>query len=88
MKIIFFCISITLFLTGCGSGGGADYNLTNSTSSNEVNMVNSKIYTVYQGDKVVKKTDYALIKITHANKHNESHIELIEGNATIIRQFQ
>ncbi len=83
---------MTILLLGCGGGSsnGESSSATNSPStgidiiSDQV-MVLSQPYVVYRGDKVIKTSDDALLKITHTDKKRESVIKLLEGNATIIR---
>jgi len=88
MKQILIFITTALFLTGCGSNGSISHSSGDATppTSPDVDMVISQPYTVYPGDKVIKGSDTASLKISHTDFHDESTVVLIEGNATIIRQ--
>jgi hypothetical protein len=71
--------SITIVLVGCGGGSGG------SSSTYKGPMSLQKKYTMYEGDSVAKSSASAIVKITHVDGQNQSTIELVEGNATIIR---
>ena len=79
MKQILIFIPIMIVLVGCGGGSSS------GGSSADVEMAPSEIYTVYSGNKVVKNSDNTRVKIVHINGQSTSTIELVEGNATIIR---
>ena len=79
MKQIFIFIPSILVLIGCGGGSSS------GDSSPDVEMELFQTYTVYSGNKVVKNTDTTQVKIVHINGQDTSTIELVEGNATIIR---
>lgn len=51
-------------------------------------MKMSQLYTMNKGDKVIKTDENVstIIKVHHIDGSEESIIELIEGNATIIRK--
>ena len=76
MKQTFIFGMISILLIGCGSGGGG---------SNDETMVLDQSYTIKSGNKVVKNSNTAKLKVIHVDKHKNSTIILIEGNATIIR---
>ena len=79
MKQIFIFIPIILVLIGCDSGSSS------GDSSPDVEMEFFQTYTVYSGNKVVKNADNTQVKIVHIDGQGTSTIELVEGNATIIR---
>jgi len=80
MKKLLIFTSIAVVLIGCGGSG--------SGSSADETMVTAQLYTLKKGDKIVKidanKTTF--LKIHHTDGAKESVVELIEGNATIIRK--
>jgi len=71
---------MTIVLVGCGGGSGG------SSSTYEGPMSLNKKYTMHKGDHVEKSSSSAIVKITHVDGKNKSTIELVEGNATIIRK--
>lgn len=79
MKNIFILTSMLLLFLGCGS---------EDESSKDKTMKISKLYTLKKGDKVIKTNENltTLIKVRHVDGRKESIIELLEGNATIIRK--
>lgn len=91
MKQILIPVTMIMFLAGCG-GGGSTGSTANGSDGNpntfprNVSMEISELYTVYPGDQVIKDGNNTLIKITHTDEHNESTIELVQGEATIIYQ--
>jgi hypothetical protein len=82
--MIKYTIMITsiLFLTACGGGGSSSSTNNGST----ITMIPEQVYTVYPGDKLIKNTPDTLVKITHTDGHTESLIELVAGDATIIKK--
>lgn len=87
MKQILILITTAIVLVGCGGGGsGSTGGGSTPPPSSDVDMVISKVYTVYPGDKVIKTSDPTSIRIAHTDFHDESTVVLIEGSATIIRQ--
>jgi uncharacterized lipoprotein YehR (DUF1307 family) len=82
MKNILLYSTLTIALVGCGggSGGGSSY------GSYEGPMSPQTQYTMYEGDRVERSSASTIIKITHVDGQNQSTIELVEGNATIIRK--
>jgi len=82
MKQIFIFLPSMIFLIGCG--GGSSSSVSNSDYAGPMTI--SEIYTVYPGDSVSKDSTSPLIKVIHIDGATESTIELVEGNATIIRK--
>ena len=82
MKKILIFIPSMMFLIGCG--GGSSSSGSNSTYAGP--MAVAEIYTMYTGDSVIKDSDSPLMKVIHIDGATESTIELVEGNATIIRK--
>lgn len=82
MKKILIYTSLVILLVGCG--GGSSSSASNSDYAGPMKI--SETYTVYPGDSVIKDSSYPLIKVTHIDGATESTIELVEGNATIVRQ--
>ncbi len=81
MKNILLYTTLALALTACGgggSGGGSD--------TYEGPMSPQTPYTMHTGDRVERDSSSAIVKITHADGQEQSTVELVEGNATIIRQ--
>jgi len=84
MKNLFKLIPI-IFLIGCGGGGGNSTPIEDEiTKIYEITMEIYKPYIVTTGDKVVKKSPDAHIKITHTEGDINSTVELIEGSANLI----
>ena len=81
MKKILIFITTAILIAGCGSSGGSS-----SESTEDVTMVISETYTVYPGNQVLKGSPDTLVQITHIDGQTESTIQLLEGNATIIRK--
>lgn len=90
-KILFFTL-VTLLLAGCGGSNNTKssqalpnlQNIVPAQGNGQTEMVPSHAYTVLHGDKLIKKSDDAIVKITHIDQKIESYIELIQGNAIII----
>jgi len=95
MKKLIIYTTIAIFLVGCGGGGSGGDGTSNSETSYNVGIVSkgdevmiiSQPYLVQPGDKVIKTSDNALLKIRHTDKKRESVIKLLEGNATITRKL-
>jgi hypothetical protein len=100
MKKLILATTI-LFMSGCGGltsdvdGSNTDANNTedsdtnsdldqNSTTEN-IDMKIGTTYYVSPGNKIVKKTTDALIKIIHKDSEDDSTVVLLEGNASIVR---
>ena len=84
MKQIFIFTTIAIFLIGCG-GGSDSSDSSGETPSNDQKMVIAEPYTVYPGNTVTKTSLDALVKISHSDATNITTVQLVEGNATIIR---
>ena len=80
MKNIILFITLIVGITGCGGGSSS-----NSNSTYEGPMVLEKEYTMFPGDRVEKTSTSSSIKVTHIDGKTESNIELISGEASIIR---
>jgi len=97
MKSIIILAS-TLFLIGCGSSDSASQvaplgttnsdavasSPTETTKSNEVEMAYETTYSLKKGDKIVKTTDDAVVKITRKTQSDSSDVVLLQGSAKII----
>ena len=79
MKKTILLASALLFM-GCGSSDSS----IEGSESKIVNMEYNKIYSVKKGDKIVKTTDDAIVKITKQTESETSDVELLEGKAQII----
>lgn len=87
MRKILILISVLLFV-GCGGGG-------NSSSSSSVptdtippgteKMDAGVVYQVSTGDQVVKTSVDAQIRVKHVDGETNSTIELVAGEANIVR---
>jgi len=84
MKQILIFLPSMIFLIGCGGGSSSSSPVSNSDYAGP--MAISEIYTVFPGDSVTKDSASPLIKIIHIDGATESTIELVEGNATIVRK--
>jgi len=75
-----------LLLIGCGGGSSSSTIIddTNPTEIYEISMELYKPYVVTTGDKVVKRTEDAHIKIIHIESESHSTVELIDGEANLI----
>jgi hypothetical protein len=80
MKHAIWITLTTLFLTGCGGGGGGE------SAGETVAMEPGRIYTVYPGDRLIKNSEDTVVKIVHTQGQETSSVELIEGQASIIRK--
>jgi len=87
MQNLFKLIPIIL-LVGCGGGSHKiiidDTTPPPPTEIYEINMELYKPYIVTTGDKVIKKTENAHIKIIHTEDDINSTVELIDGEADLI----
>jgi len=84
MKNILLFSTLTIALVGCG--GGSDGGAGGGSGSYEGPMSPQTKYTMYEGDRVERSSSSAIVQITHVDGQNQSTIELVEGNATIIRK--
>jgi hypothetical protein len=88
VKKIVFIVPI-VFLLGCGGGGsdssnGGDTNLL--PTSKTVIMVPGQVYLALPGDKLLKTSASAQVKIMHIDGQTRSSVELVSGSAKIILQ--
>ena len=90
MTKILFPILTTLTLVGCSGGGSSSSSNTPDLpskvpgkNSGTVEMASSLAYTVYAGDKIIKNSDDAIVRITHIDFQPESYVELVQGSATV-----
>ncbi len=74
MKNILLLMPIIFIFNGCGA----------SDSKPDQKMLVSELYTVSPGDKIIKKTNDALVRIQHFDNSEDSTVELLKGEATII----
>jgi len=81
MKDILLYSTLAIALTACGGGGSGG-----GSSTYEGPMSPQTKYTMFEGDRLEKASSSAIVQITHAAGQNQSTIELVEGNATIIRK--
>jgi len=84
LKKYILIISISIFLIGCGGSHTTIIEDDNSSDIYEIAMELYKPYIVTTGDKVIKKSDDAQIKITHIENDINSTVELIDGEADLI----
>ena len=78
-------LASTLFLIGCGSSDSASQVAPlGTTNSNEVEMAYETTYSLKKGDKIVKTTDDAVVKITRKTQSDSSDVVLLQGSAKII----
>jgi len=79
MKNLLILTLTSLLFLGCGA---------EDKSAKDKTMKMSQLYTMNKGDKVIKTDENVstIIKVHHIDGSEESIIELIEGNATIIRK--
>ena len=89
MKSILFLAISSIFFFGCGGGSSSSNSGGGSTPpvapGGDVNMTISRAYTVSPGNKVVKTSTNARVKITHI-EGGSTTIVLQEGTATILRK--
>ena len=87
---ILFPILTTLTLVGCGGGNSSSSNTPDFPSTvpaqntGQIEIASSLAYLVYPGDKVIKNSDDAIVRITHIDIDTESYVELVQGSASII----
>ncbi len=77
------------FLVGCGGGSGSSPNVTvpvePTVPDGTEKMTTGQIYQVSSGDQVVKISGEAQIKVIHVDGETTSTIELVLGEANIVR---
>ena len=79
MKYILSLLTILLFAS-CGNNTQEESGATEST----VNMETGKVYSVKKGDKLIKTTDDAVVRITKKAQDDATEVVLISGEAKII----
>lgn len=78
MKKILYTLPILLLLSSCGA----------SDNNKDRIMKKGEKYSVSSGDKIIKKSEDALIRITHKDGKSTSTVQLLDGNATITHPKQ
>ncbi len=86
MKNILYITIITILFTGCGSDSS---NAGNEPieETNDVNMTVGRSYNVFPNNKIIKRTQDALVKISHVDNARASSVILLSGSATILRNL-
>jgi len=88
-----FISATTLLLIGCGSGSGSNPVSSSSAGTEDIlkeegmEMSLLKTYEVYPGDTIKKLSEDVELIITHNNGEVQSHVELAEGKAKLIRRI-
>ena len=89
MRYMFMIIAIFL-LTGCSESSSEAFSAaatqasSSSTQNARVDMELNKRYEVQEGDKLIKDSDDAQVKISKNSKSDVSYVTLISGKAHII----
>ena len=87
MKYIIMLV-MGLFFIGCGSSDVVveEPLITplQTEGSNIINMEPDTLYTVKRGDKIVKTTENAVVKIRRETESDSSEVTLLQGEAQII----
>ncbi len=87
MKNLLMLISV-FFLLGCGGGSGSSTIATASVESlpaGTEKMIAGQTYQAAPGDQVVKTSEDAQVKVIHVDDETNSTIELVVGEANIVR---
>ncbi len=92
MKKLLILISV-FFLVGCGGGSGGGSGSSSSATvpveptlpDGTEKMIAGQTYQVSSGDQVVKTSEDAQIKVIHVDGETNSTIELVTGEANIVR---
>ena len=86
MKNILLLISIAMLMLGCGGGGGSSTPDTpgETPEKGENIMEINKLYVVSSGDKIIKTSSVAKVKIIHNDGSRKSTAILLVGSATLI----
>ena len=92
IKTIGILIAFSFFYTGCGNNSEVvKSGELSSSNSNDIEHENKSIvmkpnkqYTIRHGDKIVKNSDKAVVKIIHTLGSTDTTVMLIDGNASII----
>jgi len=85
MKKILILISALLFV-GCGGGGNSSSSAPTDTIPPGTEKMDAGVaYQVSAGDQVVKTSVDAQIKVKHVDGETNSTVELVTGEANIVR---
>ena len=88
MGKILILISV-FFLVGCGGGSGSSSGVTvpvePALPDGTEKMIAGQTYQVSSGDQVVKTSEDTQIKVIHVDGETNSTIELVIGEANIVR---
>lgn len=88
MRKLLILISV-FFLLGCGGGSGSSSGTTVSVEpalpDGTEKMIVGQTYQVLPGDQVVKTSEDTQIKVVHVDGETNSTIELVAGEANIVR---
>ena len=84
MRKLLLLISV-FFLVGCGGGSGSTKIVTESLPNGTEKMIAGETYQVSPGDQVVKTFEDTQIKVIHVDGETNSTIELVLGEANIVR---
>ena len=80
MKYILSLLSILIF-SSCGNSSHQDSSINDKKT---VAMESGKVYSVKKGDKLIKTTDDAVVKITKKTQEDMTEVILVSGEAKII----
>ena len=80
MKYILSLLSILIFVA-CGNSSSQETSLKEKRT---VSMEAGKVYNVKKGDKLIKTTDDAIVKITKKTQEETTEVVLLSGEAKII----
>ena len=86
MKEVLILVSI-LFLIGCGGGGGSTTVTEDPLPAGTEKMAAGQTYQVSPGDQVVKTSKDAQIRVAHVYGEANSSVELIEGDANLVKNL-
>ena len=88
-KKLIFGVSASFILIGCGGGSGTSYShetQENARSNKIVQMQKGKKYTINSGDTIHKLSDNTRIKAIGNRQNGTTTVELLYGNAEIVRK--
>lgn len=90
MKYILSLLTI-LALASCGSSSNSENSselssdaTQNPVTERTVDMETGKVYNVKKGDKLIKTTDDAVVRITKKAQEDATEVLLVSGEAKII----
>jgi len=86
VRKLLFLVSV-LILVGCGGGSGTVVSTPQEPTlpDGTEKMIAGQTYQVSSGDQVVKTSENAQIKVLHVDGEVNSTIELVLGEANIVR---